>query len=335
MTSTTVIVPTYKRPVTLAQTIRSLCDQTSKDFDVLVMDNAANEEIRDWVEAFAAGAPILITYVPEPRLGVHYARNAAALRSTSDLLLYTDDDMTFDPKWVAAYQSAFASHPEMAAAAGPVRPVWEVELPRWLEELRGDSREFSMLSLMEPFDEFRLTADGFFYSCNMAIRRDILLARGGFHPEATGNSWIGDGETGLNRDMWKKKDLIGYVPEALNYHHIPATRMTVNYLKKRMANGGASDGFARYRGNVPSRLKLFVHGCRGSIRLAAMWVDARFADGSSRGIEKQLAASRKSASVAYSFRLIYDENLRSLVNRKHWLDDAAPRTERQHVTCGN
>jgi len=79
---------------------------------------------------------------------------------------------------------------------------------------------------MEPYQTFNLSERGYFYSCNMAILKSKLIEREGFHPEATGDAWVGDGETGLNRDMQTKGDLIGYVPGALTYHHIPASRMT-------------------------------------------------------------------------------------------------------------
>ena len=122
---------------------------------------------------------------------------------------------------------AFADHPTMAAAGGPVRPFWEQPPPQWLIEYIGDSKCFVILSFMEPYDNFQLNEKGYFFSCNMAIWKNVLKARGGFDPEATATAWIGDGESGLNKRMWANREQIGYVPEAVVYHHIPAHRMTV------------------------------------------------------------------------------------------------------------
>ena len=253
----TVIIPTYKRPETLLQALRSLQEQSLPAFEILVVDNAADPVVEQKITAFNQTARLPAIYVPEPRLGVHYARNKAAQMASGELLLFTDDDMTFDHQWVDSYVRAFTRHSEMAACSGPVRPFWEETPPKWLLDFMGQSRGFGILSLMEPYDTFRLSEKGFFYSCNMAIRKTILIERGGFHPEATGKIWIGDGETGLNQDMWAKRDLIGYLPEALNFHHIPSSRMTPAYFRLRQANQGASNAFTRYHSGIPGNVRLW------------------------------------------------------------------------------
>ena len=98
--------------------------------------------------------------IQEPELGLHNARHAGARVAKGKILVFTDDDATFDPNWLRAYAKAFDSHPEMMAAGGPVRPAWEVAPPKWLRALMGDTTEFGMLSLMEPYKEFRLDPKG-------------------------------------------------------------------------------------------------------------------------------------------------------------------------------
>ena len=187
-----------------------------------------------------------LVYVREERLGLHNARHAGVWAAKGDILLFTDDDATFDPGWLSAYAEAFDSHPEMAAAGGPVRASWEAPPPQWLVEFMGDVKTFGILSLMEPYDDFRLNADGIFFGVNMAIRANVLLEMGGFNPEAFGAVWLGDGETGLIYKLWDHRMLIGYIPEALVYHHIPPERMTVQYLRVRMANQGACDLYSDF-----------------------------------------------------------------------------------------
>jgi glycosyltransferase involved in cell wall biosynthesis len=319
----TVVIPTYQRIATLMQGLRSLAQQSVSDFSVIVVDNAVDAAVEKSVREYSEVAPFKVSYRAEPRLGVHYGRNAAAKSSDADLLLYTDDDMTFDPRWVETYQNVFAKYPEMAAASGPVRPVWEIEPPAWLMKYKGNEKSFPILSLMEPYDSFQLGPNGFFFSCNMGIRRSILLARGGFRPEATGQEWIGDGETGLNRRMWKHGDQIGYLPDALNYHHIPATRMTLSYFDKRMANGGASDAFAKYQGKLPSKMRLLFNGLKSSVRAAPMWLAAKAAGDpeSPRAIDKRLALARKVSFINYTFRLMRDAKLRRLIQKTDWMDE--------------
>ena len=124
------------------------------------MDNAADPEIKRLVSEFNETARIPTRYIAEGRTRVHYARNLAAETAKGDLLLYTDDDVSFDPGWVGAHANAFVDHPEMASAGGPVRPIWEHPLGQWPIDYIGDSKCFNILSLMEPYDTFQLNEKG-------------------------------------------------------------------------------------------------------------------------------------------------------------------------------
>jgi glycosyltransferase involved in cell wall biosynthesis len=242
-----VTVPTYRRIPTLLQALQSLQDQTAADFEILVADNAADAELEKKVAEFNQTARVKARYVPVPQLGLHHARHAGANAATGEILVFTDDDATFDPGWLQAYAEMYTAHPKMLAAGGPIRPVWETPPPQWLLDYIGEQKEFPILSLREPFTEFRLGSQEVFYGVNMSIRRDVLFALGGFNPELLGGKTIGDGESGLNRKLRERGDLIGYIPGALVHHHIPPQRMTVQYICKWAAHMGGSEMFDDWR----------------------------------------------------------------------------------------
>jgi glycosyltransferase involved in cell wall biosynthesis len=316
-----VIIPTYRRPLTLLQALRSLQKQTLAEFEILVVDNAAEPEISRQVSEFNKIARIPVRYVAERRTGVHYARNTAAETAEGDLLLYTDDDVSFEPGWAEAYDKAFADHPKMAAAGGPVRPIWEQPPPQWLISYIGDSKCFVVLSLMEPYDKFQVSEKGYFFSCNMAIWKSVLKARGGFDPEATANAWIGDGESGLNRRMWANGDQIGYLPDAVVYHHIPPSRMTVEYFCHRMANEGACDMYAYFHHHIPDRLRLCKHAAAIAIRSCKCWVHALLVRNQTdiRSLNIQMHSARTRSQLKYIARLMFDRGFQELVAKENWL----------------
>jgi len=317
-----VIIPTYNRPRTLLQALCSLQDQTLCDFEILAVDNAADSKVHRMIAEFNHTARLPASYLPEPRLGVHHARHVGARAAKGELLVFTDDDASFDPGLLIAYAKAFAEHPEMAAAGGPVRPIWEVPPPKWLLEFMGDAKLFGSLSLMEPYDEFRLDTEGFFWSVNMAIRRDILFAAGGFHPEATGNIWLGDGETGLNYKLWERRTVIGYVPEAIVYHHIPPQRMTVKYLCRRSANQGAADTYAHFHHGGLGRLRLLMYAARIAIKNGMFWIVAHLVKGQTdaRSLHIQLRAARTQSQLKYVIQLMLDEDFQQMVLKEDWLN---------------
>lgn len=317
-----VIIPTFDRPDDLRRCLRSLSEQDCASYEVIVADNAACDETRRIVAAATAGTVgNSIRYVAEAALGLHNARHAGARAARGDILVFTDDDATFAPGWLSAYAHAFAANPAMAAAGGPVRPAWQAAPPQWLLELMTDRKTFSPFSLMEPYTEMHVSSHGFFYGVNMAIRRDTLFQVGGFNPEAFGPTWLGDGESGLNRKLWNRNLHIGYVPAAVVYHHIPIERMTMRYLRKRAANGGAADTFARYRARMPGRLEMI-----GDIlRLARQWsllslrgyyAQIRFRR---RPLAIQLRAVRTISQIRYTLRCVFDRSFRELILRTDWL----------------
>jgi glycosyltransferase involved in cell wall biosynthesis len=262
-----VIVPTYKRPDSLPRTLGSLQFQMFEDFEILVVDNGADPAVARQVEAYsqvegksngglfhvshankASGKNrrVRMQYLSESRLGLHHARHAGVRAASGDILVFTDDDATFEPGWLAAYAEAFAEHPEMVAAGGPVLPVWEQPPPQWLLDYVVDKKRFGPLSIMEPHHEFRLPMEGSFFGVNMACRNQVFQSLG-FHPELVGRRTIGDGEAGLNEDIVKSGGLIGYVPEAVVYHHVPSERQTLAHIRKWAWHLGGGQMYMRWR----------------------------------------------------------------------------------------
>jgi hypothetical protein len=238
------------------------------------------------------------------------------------VLVFTDDDATFDPGWLAAYARSFDDHPQMVAAGGRILPDWEAPPPDWLcDFMKVDPTRFPALSLLDLSPEFRLGTDGFFFGVNMAIRRKALFDVGGFNPEIFGERWLGDGETGLNRKLWARGALIGYVPDALVHHFVTRERMTVDYLRRRQANDGACDMYALFHPRVPV-WSLLAGQAGVVVRDAARdWAAEPLLRGRTdlRALRVQLRAARARARLQYVVRLMLSPNLRALVARETWL----------------
>jgi glycosyltransferase involved in cell wall biosynthesis len=292
------------------------------DFELLLVDNSPDADLRALVEEFNTSARIEARYVHEPRLGLHNARHAGARAATGDVLVFTDDDAGFDPGWLAAYARCFGAHPQMAAAGGPIHPAWESPPPAWLIAfMQADPTMFPVLSLLDLSREFQLGRDGIFFGVNMAIRRDALFEAGGFNPEIFGDRWLGDGETGLNRKLWARGQLIGYVPDALVYHYVPPERMTVAYLRRRQASDGACDMYARFHEEMPSLAGLARAGQAILVDSARDWAAEPLFRGRTdpRALRVQMRAARARARFQYVLRLMVNPELRALVTRRDWL----------------
>ena len=322
MVAISLVVPTYRRPRMVAGCLESVQHQTLSEFELLLVDNSPDGELRARIDEINDGARVPARYVSEPRLGLHNARHAGAHAASGDVLVFTDDDAVFDSGWLAAYACCFDAHPEMVAAGGPVRPEWEAPPPQWLCALiQADSRMFPAFSLLDLSADFQLAHDGIFFGVNMAIRREALFASGGFNPEIFGERWLGDGETGLNRKLWARGGLIGYVPDAVVHHHVTPERMTLGYLRQRQANDGACDMYARFHQQMPTWPGLLRAAAAVVADSARDWAAEPFFRGRTdpRALRVQLRAARGWARLEYVARLMLNPRLRAMVTQQSWL----------------
>lgn len=320
------IIPTFNRRVSLERTIASARQQSFPDteFEIIVVDNGSTDGTRDLVEQLNQDGGKRLGYIYEQQPGLHHARHAGACAATGGVLVFTDDDATFDAGWLQSYATAFHRYPEMAAAGGPVRPRWEVAPPGWLLELLTDTRMLVRLSLRDVGQEFRLDPQGSFYGVNMAIRRQVLFGVGGFNPDSFGDTWLGDGEDGLVRKLHDGQKLIGYLPDAIVYHHIPSERMTRAYLYRRAANEGACVEYARFHKGIPHSLGLSMRmmqillGCckLGPVTLGKIISNReRFVL-----LKARIELEQRLSRLRYVGRLLHDEDFRQLVRRDGWLE---------------
>jgi len=223
------------------------CEVKEDAYEVIVVDNASTDGTPDAIRELAEEEPTRpLRYLREERLGNHYARHLGARAARAPLLIYTDDDVEVEPQWVQAYVDAFEAHPEMGAAGGPAKPRWEVDPPQWLLNRLAGTECYGPLALMDRGEAFLLGTDGYFFGLNMAIRFDVLSRLGGFRPELFGRLTLGPGEWALVLAMQAAGEPIGYVPNAVLWHHVPAHRMTPEYSEKWVWHGVPGDMFERW-----------------------------------------------------------------------------------------
>lgn len=73
----TVFTPAYNRAHTIKRTYDSLCRQTSKDFEWLIIDDGSSDGTKKMVEDWITEAKIPIRYIYQDNQGMHGAHNTA------------------------------------------------------------------------------------------------------------------------------------------------------------------------------------------------------------------------------------------------------------------
>ena len=97
-----IIVPTYNRPLHLAKALSGYLDQTCPPTELLVADDGSGTETKAVVREFARKARFPVHHVWQGDRGWRKPRilNRAALESTGDYLITTDDDCLPGPHFI-------------------------------------------------------------------------------------------------------------------------------------------------------------------------------------------------------------------------------------------
>lgn len=329
MSFISLVIPTRDRADLLDAALRSVADQSFdwSWFEVLVIDNGSTDQTRVISEKWAARLPKLrYLYVEEP--GLHVGRHLGLAEVQSDILVFADDDIEAQSGWLQAIADVF-SDPGVAMAGGNNLPLFLQTPPPWLEHLwnrraKNGSRSLSALSIQE-WPEGRYPISPFnVWGCNFAIRKSVLLAAGGFHPDGMPKELIrfrGDGETHVSRYVAEHGLKCLFDSGASVYHKVTPERMTLAYFRQRGFNQGVSDSYTQLRGGAmqPAKRRSFAFraaswGRQWLRRIRAAGQRAREA---SRAIDEMRAGHRE--GFAYHQAAYRDDpEVRAWVHREHY-----------------
>lgn len=250
-----VIIPTRNRADLLADALESISKQEldRTRFEILVIDNGSTDQTQSVIAEWKGSLPNLEgIYAPEP--GLHTGRHAGMKAAKGDILVFADDDIEALPTWLLSIEDAF-NDPAVAMVGGNNYPMFLKEPPAWLRKMwkkpaSGDCRMISPLSIIEFIGDPKDISPYLIWGCNFAIRKSVLLAAGGFHPDGMPKELIrfrGDGETHVSKYVQGSGLKCVFRSGASVYHKVTPERMTYSYFYQRGFNQGVSNSFTQLR----------------------------------------------------------------------------------------
>lgn len=323
MLKISVIIPTYNRSDYIKLTIESFLSQTydKNNIEIIICDNCSTDNTKKVVfDLIEFHKDREIRYIYESRQGSHFARNTAAQCATGEILYFTDDDMIADSRMLEYIVKIFMQYKDIGAVTGKVIPKWETKPPIWVEKYLNNQ----WLSLIDKNMKLCITDyDLGVYSCHEAIRSELFLESGGFHPDIIGKEWVGDGETGFNKELQEKGYLFAYVGDAVTEHIIPPTRMTQQYLNRRLYNQGCSDSYTAYRVAANQGRAYPVTKTKYVLPLLKRWIQVLFQVLRRKNTIRFMLAFTYcyKARKNYDYKILKDDAWRKMVLRRNWLKE--------------
>jgi O-antigen biosynthesis protein len=263
--SFSVVICTREHPELLNRQLESIAKLDYPNYEVIVVDNAPEtNRTRKTCAKFD-----FVRYVLEPRKGLDFARNAGLAAARNEIVAYTDDDAVVEPGWLSALGQAYAD-PTVACVTGITFPLeLATQAQLWFERYGGMQRGFERRvyrpGTWNAF--FPLGSGRFGAGVNLSLRRETLLAIGGFDPALDAGS-VGRscGDLDIMARAIQNGGALVYEPAAVVWHQ---HRRTMKQLRHQIFDYGW--GFCAYTAKYTHDLELGNLSIRMLRRWSSIW----------------------------------------------------------------
>ena len=283
-----VVVCTRDRAASLAGCLAALQALDYPRFEVVVVDNcSAGPETAETVRRTP------FRYVREDRPGLDWARNRGAAEARHAIVAYIDDDALATPGWLRGIAAGF-DQPDVMAVTGLVLPAeLGTAAQRAFQAYGGMGKGFRRFRV-EPERQTAMTrfwASGWGVGANMAFRRELFAAIGGFDEALdVGTATNGGGDIEFFYRVVAHGHVLQYEPAALVRH---VDRREMAALRRQVYNNGRS--FAAFlltiwRNEPRRRLAVLRFGLR-------MWVWEHLIRSAARALKRRKLSELRLAAA--------------------------------------
>ena len=231
MVNISVVICTYNRASSLADTLRCLAEQSyeTDNWELILVDNNSNDNTKDIISQFSGKLPNL-TYQFEPQQGLSYARNLGINSAQGEIIVFTDDDVLPATDWLVQIQNNMEKF-KCDACGGYIAPKWETPPPSWLTEvfygflaIKTDPNGPRQLSLNDELP----------FGANMAFRKTMFTKYGLFDTQKgrKGNILAGGEDSEMFARIIQADCSVYYFPDTKVTHKVEAFRVKKNYFRR-------------------------------------------------------------------------------------------------------
>lgn len=200
-----IIIPVYNRPQEVDELLESLCHQTLKDFEVVVVEDGSTEKCDMVCDRYKE--QLVLSYYFKPNSGPGPSRNYGAERSQGEYLIILDSDVIVPENYLETIQAELDREP-CDAFGGPDRAH-----PSFTPIQKAINYSMTSFFTTGGIRGGKKKMDKFYpRSFNLGIKKSVYEALGGFAPMRYGE------DIDLSTRIFKEGYSCRLFPEAFVYH---------------------------------------------------------------------------------------------------------------------
>ena len=227
-----VVVASYNGGRTLDQCLRSLTNLNYPDYEVIVVNDGSTDQTREII----ARHDVKSIHVPNG--GLSRARNLGIDSASGEIVAFIDSDAYADEEWLYYLVTALEEH-DAAGVGGPnLSPPHDPFVAQCVDHAPGNPTH------VLTDDELAEHIPG----CNMAFRKDALIAMNGFDPihRAAGD------DVDVCWKLLAQAKKIAFSPCAIVWHH---RRPTIKAFWRQQVGYGYAEAHLEH--HYPGRFNVF------------------------------------------------------------------------------
>lgn len=206
-----IIIPTYNRSKSLLLAIKSVLDQTTANWELIIIDDGSEDNTQDILKNTLKDERLKYYY--QENQGVSVARNYGAQLATGDYLIFLDSDDIFFPDLINnIYEAEFYKYDLIC---------WQV-----LKNIDGKEKIWKAQQLGGMYNNVIMT----FLAGSICFKKSIFLQAGGYDPKMSfGENY----ELGMR--VCEQTDLkIKRINKPLLYYEIQTQKRSSNSIQNRL-----------------------------------------------------------------------------------------------------
>lgn len=233
----TLIIPVYKNIVFLDMVLDSLKLQTNKNFELIIAEDAEDEDMKEYIEVKRIELPFILTHISQEDMG--YRRNKALNNglkiAKGRLIIVIDGDCMVHPKFIEEYIKAYndgdcfiGRRQELGSKyTQKIIQKHKVKLNP-IEIFFSDSKKKEHKEMLYLLGMKRNTKKLALLGSNFAVKKEFLLKINGFDED-----YIGYGMEDCDLEWRLRKagaKFISMKGRAIQYHLWHKTNSSDRYL---------------------------------------------------------------------------------------------------------